>query len=85
MVRRVETTGDGAILYDDELLSHPDPALFDPAHWPGAPHAVRGRGAALFISHAGQDWVLRHYRRGGLVGRLLEDHFADCAAVPVVF
>ena len=76
MVRRVETTGDGAILYDDELLSHPHPALFDPAHWPGAPHAVRGRGAALFISHAGQDWVLRHYRRGGLVGRLLEDHFA---------
>lgn len=76
MVRRVETTGDGAILYDDALLSHPDPALFDPAHWPGAPRAARGRGAALFITHAGQDWVLRHYRRGGLAGRVLDDQFA---------
>lgn len=76
MVRRVETTGDGAILYDDELLSHPDPTLFDPARWPGVPRATRGRGAALFISHGGQDWVLRHYRRGGLAGRLLDDQYA---------
>jgi 3-deoxy-D-manno-octulosonic acid kinase len=76
MVRRVETTGDGAILYDDALLGHPDPALFDPAHWPDVPRATRGRGAALFIRHAGEHWVLRHYRRGGLVGRLLDDQLA---------
>jgi len=75
MVRRVETTGDGAILYDDALLSHPDPALFEPVRWAGAPRPERGRGTVLFISHEGRDWVLRHYHRGGLAARLSDDRF----------
>jgi 3-deoxy-D-manno-octulosonic acid kinase len=43
-----------------------------------AGHASRasgGRGATLFIDCAGQPCVLRHYYRGGLIGRLLSDQF----------
>jgi len=75
VARRVETTGDGAILYDDALISQPAPALFEAAHWPGASLAPAGRGATLFVEHAGQSWAVRHYRRGGLVGRILDDQF----------
>ena len=34
-----------------------------------------GRGAALFIEHAGQVWVLRHYQRGGFMARLSADRY----------
>jgi 3-deoxy-D-manno-octulosonic acid kinase len=34
-----------------------------------------GRGAAYFLRYQGQEWVLRHYRRGGLVARLLQDQY----------
>jgi 3-deoxy-D-manno-octulosonic acid kinase len=40
-----------------------------------APGYSGGRGATLFIEHAGQRWVLRHYHRGGTVGRVLDDQF----------
>jgi 3-deoxy-D-manno-octulosonic acid kinase len=52
--------------------------LFEPANWPGAPVAPGysgGRGATLFIENGGQHWVLRHYHRGGTIGRILDDHF----------
>lgn len=78
MASRNTRQGGIGILYDDSRLSHAAPALFEPASWPGAPTAPGysgGRGATLFISHQGQEWVLRHYHRGGTVGRLLDDQF----------
>ncbi len=53
-------------------------AWFDPATWAGAPRApgyAGGRGATLFIRCEGQDWVLRHYHRGGKVARIARDGF----------
>lgn len=32
-----------------------------------------GRGEAWFINYQGHDWVLRHFRRGGLVGQFVND------------
>lgn len=59
----------------------PAPELFTPAHW-AARGAVlgeaEGRGAAWFIdtpTPAGAGWVLRHYRRGGLPGKLIADRY----------
>ena len=52
--------------------------MFEPATWPGAPVAPGysgGRGATLFIERGGQRWVLRHYHRGGTIGRVLDDQF----------
>lgn len=65
-----------AILHDPGLLDVSTPAVFDPDHWAGriAGRAGRGRGQALFLETGeGPQWVLRHYRRGGLPGRLIGD------------
>jgi len=75
---RITRQGGTGILYDDSLVGHATPELFAADSWPDAPTAPGysgGRGATLFINHQGQDWVLRHYHRGGTVGRLLDDQF----------
>jgi 3-deoxy-D-manno-octulosonic acid kinase len=36
---------------------------------------VMGRGPTYFFKHGQQDWVLRHYWRGGLVGKLNADFY----------
>lgn len=52
--------------------------MFAPEHYraAGQPEATaEGRGANYFVRHAEQCWVLRHYRRGGLVGKVLDDRY----------
>lgn len=69
---------DSVIVYDDSLVSQFTEQLFDPNHWAGSETSSGksgGRGAVIFISYEGQEWVLRHYYRGGLPGRLLNDQF----------
>jgi 3-deoxy-D-manno-octulosonic-acid transferase len=62
-----------------------DAPLFDPAWWQSQQavtgHSV-GRNTVYFVREASAetDWVLRHYYRGGLIGKLNKDWFA---AVPV--
>lgn len=78
MARRIARQDGSGILYEDALLSHADPALFEASTWPGAPVAPGysgGRGATLFIEREGQCWVLRHFHRGGTIGRLIDDRF----------
>lgn len=72
-------TDDGWIWYEPERVDTPDDGLFDPAAWRErarvAP-ADRGRGAAWFIDLSPERrYVLRSYRRGGMVGRLIEDWY----------
>jgi 3-deoxy-D-manno-octulosonic acid kinase len=77
-VERIARSDAGAILYDGSLIDQVRSEWFDPAHWPGADRAPGysgGRGATLFIAHAGQQWVLRHYHRGGTVARFASDGF----------
>jgi 3-deoxy-D-manno-octulosonic acid kinase len=60
------------------LASHIREAWFDPDTWPGAspmPGHSTGRGTTLVIGTDRDEWVLRHYYRGGLVGRVLNDTF----------
>ncbi len=78
MARRIVTIDRSVIVYDDALVSQMRAELFDPASWPDAPAAPGysgGRGQTLFIEHDEQSWVLRHYHRGGYVGRVLSDRF----------
>ncbi|TPE51274.1 3-deoxy-D-manno-octulosonic acid kinase [Maribrevibacterium harenarium] len=45
---------------------------FDPHWWQqlGKVNAIgQGRGEVWFVHHQSQDWVLRRYRRGGLIGK----------------
>ena len=53
-------------------------ALFEPDFWAarGELQAVSGgRGAAWFIGPATNQWVLRHYRRGGFIAAVSKDRY----------
>ena len=67
------------MLYDTSLASNLSGDWFEPRYWQalGAlTGAARGRGAAQFVDGAdGRRYVLRHYRRGGLMARVSADRF----------
>ena len=78
MARQTTECGQSLIVYDDALISHIDESLFSPARWSDSAHANGlggGRGKVLFIDCEDQQWVLRHYYRGGLARRLSTDRF----------
>ncbi len=73
-------TGSGAMLLAPALAAAGSTEdLFDPEHWRAAGRLLptdRGRGSAWFIAVNGDQWVLRHFRRGGLVApHLLGDRY----------
>jgi 3-deoxy-D-manno-octulosonic acid kinase len=68
----------GGIVYDAQRIGKPEPALFTRAHWlslGGARELQGGRGGVLFVPHADQRWVLRHYNRGGIAAKVLTDSY----------
>jgi 3-deoxy-D-manno-octulosonic acid kinase len=71
-------TARGAMLYDASRCGQPDERIFAREHWRarGAlQEAAAGRGTVAFIGDGERRWVLRHYRRGGLVAQLLADRY----------
>ena len=55
-----------------------EPVWFDRPSWEshGARrHTSTGRAPVLICEHGAETWVLRHYSRGGLVARFIEDHY----------
>jgi 3-deoxy-D-manno-octulosonic acid kinase len=61
-----------------ERLADFDAAWFDRVAWEAGGarrHTSTGRAPVLICEMAGQSWVLRHYSRGGLVARFVEDHY----------
>ena len=65
-------------VYDSELFEHVADWLFDPKELEqrGALEAqTSGRRSAYIFRVEGQRYVLRHFWRGGLVGRLLTDTY----------
>lgn len=76
-VKRKPLTG-GAILYDASRVSNLAAAWFDPEYWRARGELegeARGRGAAYFFRSGDRRYVLRHYRRGGLVARFSRDQY----------
>jgi len=56
----------------------PVPAWFDAGEWHRAGAVAletSGRGEVLIVARGHDKWVLRHYQRGGLVARFVEDHY----------
>ena len=64
--------------FDEQLFPDFSVEAFEPAYWQ-AQDAVtgqsRGRGVTWFVRHRGLSLVLRHYWRGGLMGKLNPDRF----------
>lgn len=79
MALATNITDDGRVWYEPERVEFPDARLFDPAAWRDEARVEpvdRGRGAAWFIDvSAKHRYVLRAYRRGGMVGRLIRDWY----------
>jgi 3-deoxy-D-manno-octulosonic acid kinase len=76
--RYIRLPGAG-ILADSGVPLDWKPELFQPRYWrrrgATASHIARGRGTVIFIETEFGEWAFRHYRRGGLVGRVFEDHY----------
>ncbi len=77
-VRRKDLTG-GVMLYDASRAGNaPNAAWFDVAYWRERGELdgeAQGRGTTHFIHTGKQNFVLRHYRRGGLVARVMKDRY----------
>lgn len=71
--------GEHSIVYDTALITQPGIELFMPTFWQACQQLVsagQGRGEAYFLRLENEpQWVLRHYRRGGLVARLNQDRY----------
>lgn len=74
----VEKTGDGAIVYDTDILNQISEAAFTSAAWSSATPVggelrSSGRGNTMIVSDGSNEFVLRHYLRGGLPGKIIRD------------
>ena len=70
--------GNCFVLYNPAVTQDIRLEQFTPDYWLSM-HKVtqteRGRGASWFVDADDQEWVLRHYRRGGMVARFIEEHY----------
>lgn len=80
MTETIEKTARGAILYDRQVMSTIDEGRFVPGNWlHSEPIQGRlgsgGRGNTMFVGNVPRQFVLRHYIRGGLIGKFVNDKY----------
>jgi 3-deoxy-D-manno-octulosonic acid kinase len=80
MTETVEKTSNGAILYDRQVIREIGEERFAASGWlhaepvSGALRAA-GRGNTMFVGNVPRQFVLRHYMRGGLIGKIVRDAY----------
>ncbi|WP_354623887.1 3-deoxy-D-manno-octulosonic acid kinase [Psychromonas sp. MME2] len=77
MIQRYQQ-GKNYIIYDDELINDNLSDCFSIDYWQTKACVVgsaTGRGTTWFIQLANIQGALRHYRRGGLFGKIVSDHY----------
>ncbi|MDV6253314.1 3-deoxy-D-manno-octulosonic acid kinase [Vibrio sp. EA2] len=70
--------GNTRVWYDESVISEPEKALFDIEYWQSLNAVVgsaTGRGTTWFVQLDTMQAALRHYRRGGLFGKLVKDNY----------
>lgn len=75
---RVQTEHNQICWYAEGAFRDPSPQLFDPAWWQNNRQVVGtsiGRGVTWFVKDESRHLVLRHYYRGGMVGKVVRDRF----------
>ncbi|MDJ0938503.1 MAG: 3-deoxy-D-manno-octulosonic acid kinase [Woeseiaceae bacterium] len=80
MTETVERTKTGAILYDQLIINQISEDLFTPEGWTHSELIAGklgsgGRGSTYFVGNVPRQFVLRHYMRGGMIGKLVRDHY----------
>jgi len=74
----ISHNGDQHLIYDEAVSDSILPQWLDSEYWQKTANlqaAHLGRGRAWFISSGGQEFVLRHYCRGGLIAHLSRDRY----------
>lgn len=76
----VEKTRNGAIVYDTEIINQISDAAFDAKSWPQARPVAgtlrsAGRGNTMIVGQEDGEFVLRHFIRGGVPGRIVRDSY----------
>ncbi|MGR5094922.1 3-deoxy-D-manno-octulosonic acid kinase [Vibrio maritimus] len=64
--------------FDEDLLQEPVQKVFDANYWQTQGRVIgtaEGRGTTWFVKTNTVDAALRHYRRGGLFGKLVKDQY----------
>jgi 3-deoxy-D-manno-octulosonic acid kinase len=85
LTETVENTATGAILYDKSIINQISAERFTPQGWLHAElltGSLRsgGRGNTMFVGNVPRQFVLRHYMRGGVVGKLVRDTYVFSGA-----
>ena len=71
-------TARGAMLYDASCIDQPGDDVFDREQWRASgtlEETAGGRGTVAYLRRGESYWVMRHYRRGGLVAGLFGDRY----------
>ena len=70
------------IRYNDRFCAEPELSLFAPDNpaLAAKPVSQGGRNAAWFITYHHQEAVLRHYKRGGLIAKLIKQYYVYTGA-----
>jgi 3-deoxy-D-manno-octulosonic acid kinase len=81
LTETVERTATGAILYDQSVINQISERHFTADGWPHSSiieSELRsgGRGNTLYVGNVPRQFVLRHYRRGGMIGKVVSDTYA---------
>lgn len=80
MTETVKKTPTGAILYDRSVITEIGEDRFTPSAWlhaepVGGSLGSGGRGNTMYVGNVPRQFVLRHFVRGGLIGRLIHDSY----------
>jgi len=80
LTETVEKTATGAILYDKSIIDQISDERFTPGNWlhaepVGGKLRSGGRGNTMFVGNVPRQFVLRHFLRGGLIGKLVRDFY----------
>ncbi len=75
---RSKHVGNELIVFDDRVFSKDIEQIFSPAYWQEKAAVTgheKGRGTTWFFKTGEKDCVLRHYYRGGMIGKVFDDHY----------
>ena len=80
MTEIVRKTRRGAIVYDSDIFDQVSEEMFRSRGWKSVTPVAgvlrsAGRGNTLIVNDDEQEYVLRKFRRGGMIGRLIKDTY----------
>jgi len=64
--------------FDQNEIDNFSPEMLSAGYWQKQEAIIgtaQGRGTTYFVAHHQQQWVLKHYYRGGLVGKIITDSY----------